>query len=176
MMRELVQGLFPIGRLSLTHVQSVGYAGFGHSRSQHVEFHLDDAVAEVLASQSTLGHAPRGITRQVCRRLYSQWGGRLPESSSPITSRTRSAPGRQCAVTGGIAHQGCPHGQHSGPSPPLLPSHGTSGDPRTQGRPRLVARTERVVEWKAESLMLAAGNLNIVGGDGVGYFGTVFLQ
>src|SRR5258708_5052527 len=70
----LVQGLFPVGRLSLTHAQSIGYAGFGHSRSQHVEFPFDDPVAEVLASQSALGHAPRRITRQVCRRLYSQLG------------------------------------------------------------------------------------------------------
>jgi len=30
--------------LSLTHVQSIGYAGFGHSRSQHVEFRFDDSV------------------------------------------------------------------------------------------------------------------------------------
>jgi len=68
---EVVQGLFPVGGLSLTHVQSIGYAGFNHSRSQYVESRLDNPVAEVLASQSTLGHAPRGITRQVCRRLYS---------------------------------------------------------------------------------------------------------
>ena len=94
----LVQGLFPVGRLFLTHFQGIGYAGFGHSRSQYVESRLDDPVAEILASQSTLGHAPRRITRQVCRRLYSQLGGRLPESSSPITSRTGSAPGRQCAM------------------------------------------------------------------------------
>ena len=72
---ELVQGLFPVGRLSLTHVQSIGYAGFGHSRSQHVEFRFDDLVAEVLASQSALGHAPRGIARQVCRRRYSKLDG-----------------------------------------------------------------------------------------------------
>ena len=65
---ELVQGLFPAGRLSLTHVQSIGYAGFGYSRSQHVEFHFDDSVAEVLASQSALGHASGRVTFQLVRR------------------------------------------------------------------------------------------------------------
>ena len=139
---ELVPGLFPVGRLSPTHVQAIRYAGFGHSLSKHVEFHFDDPVAEVLASQSKLGHAPRGITRQVRRRLYSQLGGRLPESPSPIKSRTGSASRRQAAVAGGIAHQGCPAW------PAFQPITAPSTVPRNvwrssnQGGPLLVARTD----------------------------------
>src|SRR4029077_7306172 len=73
----VVQRLFPVGRLCITHVQRMGFGGSGHSRSQHVESSLHHPVAEIVASQSTLGYAPRGITGQVCRRLYSQLGGRL---------------------------------------------------------------------------------------------------
>jgi hypothetical protein len=56
-------------------------------------------------------------------------GGRLSESSNPITSRAGSTPGRRCAVARGVAYQGRPHGQHSCTPPPLLSSQRTPNDP-----------------------------------------------
>src|SRR5207253_991081 len=95
-------GLSPVGRLFLTYVQSFGYAGFSHSRSQYVESRLHDSVAEILASQSTLRHASRGITRMpssilVVGRLTAR---KLESDSEPNaigTRKTMRCCGRNCA-------------------------------------------------------------------------------
>jgi DNA polymerase family A len=85
----VVQRVFQGSALSLTHAQIVGYVGFGHSRSQHVEPRIVDPVSEVLACQGNVQQCCTWLSLAKCAVVYTRsWANRVLGSD---TGRTQAS-------------------------------------------------------------------------------------
>ena len=91
----MVHRLFLSGEVFVTLSNLAGYAGFRHSRSQHVEFRIPDQTPEVLANRRNFGrlfHAQSGENSR--GKLQNVVVNCRAGSFTPKVARTRAEKSR----------------------------------------------------------------------------------